>query len=116
MRDIECLVREIGGNPDEKRKFYELLGISDDESDDIDGGPIYSDGDVTDGVPILRHSMKNELKNVTYEGLAAVLDHNSLNRPDLAVKYCTIQSESDIYLALCASYNFSSFFYRELQV
>ena len=54
--------------------------------------------------------MEKELKDVTYQGLAAVLDHRSLNRRDLALKYCTTQSESDIHLAVCASYNFGSFY------
>lgn len=108
MQDIQCLVRELSCNPDEKRNFYNLLGISD--YGDIDGVPINSASDVTDGVSILRHPMEKELKDVTYQGLAAVLDHRSLNRRDLAFKYCTTQSESDIHLAVCASYNFGSFY------
>ena len=108
MKDIQCLVRELSCNPDEKRNFYNLLGISD--YGDIDGVPINSASDVTDGVSILRHPMEKELKDVTYQGLAAVLDHRSLNRRDLAFKYCTTQSESDIHLAVCASYNFGSFY------
>ena len=108
MQDIQCLVRELSCNPDEKRNFYNLLGISD--YGDIDGVPINSASDVTDGVSILRHPMEKELKDVTYQDLAAVLDHRSLNRRDLAFKYCTTQSESDIHLAVCASYNFGSFY------
>ena len=108
MQDIQCLVRELSCNPDEKRNFYNLLGISD--YGDIDGVPINSASDVTDGVSILRHPMEKELKDVTYQGLAAVLDHRSLNRRDLAFKYCTTQSESDTHLAVCASYNFGSFY------
>lgn len=108
MQDIQCLVRELSCNPDEKRNFYNLLGISD--YGDIDGVPINSASDVTDGVSILRHPMEKELKDVTFQGLAAVLDHRSLNRRDLAFKYCTTQSESDIHLAVCASYNFGSFY------
>ena len=108
MQDIQCLVRELSCNPDEKRNFYNLLGISD--YGDIDGVPINSASDVTDGVSILRHPMEKELKEVTYQGLAAVLDHRSLNRRDLAFKYCTTQSESDIHLAVCASYNFGAFY------
>ena len=103
MQDIECLVRELSCNPGEKRKFYKLLGISDYGTGDIDGVPINNASDVTDGMSIPRHP-------VTYERLAAVLDHSSFNRLDLAVKYCTTQSESDIHLAVCASYIFGSFY------
>ena len=110
VQDIQCLVRELSCNPDEKRNFYNLLGISDNGTGDADGVPINSSSDVTDGVSILRHPMEKELKDVTYQGLAAVLDHRSLNRRDLALKYCTTQSESDIHLAVCASYNFGSFY------
>jgi len=98
MQDIQCLVRELSCNPDEKRNFYKLLGISDYGTGDIDGVLINSaSDDVTDGVSILRHPMEKELQDVTYQGLAAVLDHSSLNRRDLALKYCTTQSESDIH-------------------
>ena len=110
MQDIQCLVRELSCNPDEKRKFYKLLEISDYATRDVDGVPINSASDVTDGASILRHPMEKELKDVTYQGLAAVLYHPSLNRRDLALKYCTTQSESDIHLAVCASYNFGSFY------
>ena len=103
MQDIECLVRELSCNPVEKRKFYELQGISDYGTGDIDGVPINSASDVTDGMSIPRHP-------VTYERLAAVLDHSSLNRHDLAIKYCTTQSESNIHLAVCARYIFGSFY------
>ena len=110
MQDIQCLVRELSCNPDEKRNFYNLLGISDYGTGEVDGVPKNSASDVTDGVSILRHPMEKELKDVTYQGLAAVLDHRSLNRRDLAFKYCTTQSESDIHLAVCASCNFGSFY------
>lgn len=110
MQDIQCLVRELSCNPDEKWNFYNLLGISDYGTGDVDGVPINSASDVTDGVSILRHPMEKELKDVTYQDLAAVLDHRSLNRRDLAFKYCTTQSESDIHLAVCASYKFGSFY------
>lgn len=110
MQDIQCLVRELSCNPNEKRNFYKLLRISDYGTGDIDGEPINSASDVTDGMSKLRHPMEKELKDVTYQGLAAVLDHRSLNRRDLALKYCTTQSESDMHLTVCASYNFGSFY------
>ena len=110
VQDIQSLVSELSCNPDEKRNFYNLLGISDYGTGEVDGVPINSASDVTDGVSSLRHAMEKELKDVTYQGLAAVLDHRSLNRRDLALKYCTTQSESDIHLAVCASYNFGSFY------
>ena len=110
MQDIQCLVRELSCNPNEKRNFYKLLRIRDYGKGDIDGEPINSASDVTDGMSIPRPPMEKELKDVTYQGLAAVLDHRSLNRRDLALKYCTTQSESDIHLAVCASYNFGSFY------
>lgn len=110
MQDIQCLVRELSCNPNEERNFYKLLRINDYGTGDIDGEPINSASDVTDGMSILRHPMEKELKDVTYQGLAAVLDHRSLNRRDLALKYCTTQSESDIHLTVCASYNFGSFY------
>lgn len=81
MEDIECLARDISDNPEELRKLYELLGLSDDELRDMnDAGT-----DTIDGAPILRHLKQKEcMPDITYESIAAVL----VNRRDLVVKYC----------------------------
>lgn len=89
VEDIECLARDISDNPDELRKFYELLGLSDGEPEDPHGLCL----DTTDGALILRHLelTQEKCKNITYKGLAAVLDHTSFHRRDLVQKYCLIQ-------------------------
>ena len=87
VEDIECLARDISDNPDELRTFYELLGLSDCEPEDLHGPCL----DTIDGAPILRHLNQEKCKNITYEGLAAALDHSSFNRKDLVQKYCLIQ-------------------------
>lgn len=87
MQDIECLARDICENPEEMKKFYELLGIDANELQDLHGDGI----DVIDGAPILSHHMQKKWTDITFQGLAAVLDHRSFNRRDLVVKYCTIQ-------------------------
>ena len=87
MEDIECLARDISGNPDELRKFYESLGLSDGEPEDLHGPCL----DATDGALILPRLAQEKCNNITYEGLAAVLEHTSFNRRDLVLKYCLIQ-------------------------
>jgi len=90
VEDIECLARDISDNPDELSKFYELLGLSDGEPDDLHGPCL----DTTDGAPILRHLelTQEKCKNITYQGLVAVLDHTSFHRRDLVQKHCLIQT------------------------
>ena len=80
MEDIKCLAGAISDNPDEVRKLYELLGLSDDELDLNEAGT-----DTIDGAPILRHlTQKKCVPDITYERIATVL----VNRRDLVVKYC----------------------------
>ena len=87
--EIKSLARDISDNPNELRKFYELLGLSNVEPEDLHG-PC---SDTTDGATILRHLKltQEKCKNITYKGLAEVLDHTSFHRRDLVQKYCLIQ-------------------------
>lgn len=88
VKDIECLAKDLSDNPDELRKFYELLGLCNSEPEDLQGSCL----DTTDGALILRHLELNreKCKNITYKGLAAVLDH-SFRRRDLVQKCCLIE-------------------------
>ncbi|XP_078353415.1 uncharacterized protein LOC144638111 isoform X1 [Oculina patagonica] len=80
IEDMKCLARAISDNPEELRKLYQLLGLSDDELGDLnDAGK-----DTIDGAPILRHLKQECMPDITYERIAAVL----VNRRDLVVKYC----------------------------
>jgi len=89
VEDIECLTKDISDNPDKLRTFYELLGLSDGEP----GGLHRHCFDTTDSAIIPRHLelTQEKCKNITYEGLAAVLDHSSFKRRDLVQKHCLIQ-------------------------
>ena len=81
VKDIECLAREISDNPDDLKKFYELLRLSDDELKDLKEPGT----DRVDGAPILSHRLTpNRCADITYERIAASLP----NRRDLVVKYC----------------------------
>ena len=94
MEDIECLARDISDNPDELRKFYELLGLCDGEPEDLHGPCL----DTTDSALILRHPefTQEKCKNVTFKGLAAVLDQTSFHRRDLVQKYCLIKKDKTL--------------------
>lgn len=90
VEDIKCLARDISDNPNELRTFYQLLGLSNVEPEDLHGPCL----DTTDNAPILRHLeliTQEKCKNITYQGLAAFLDHTSFHRRDLLQKYCLIQ-------------------------
>ena len=90
MEDIKCLARDISDNPNELRKFYELLGLRSVEPEDLHGPCL----DTTDNAPILKHLeliTEEKCKNITYQGLAAVLDHTSFHRRDLVQKYCLVE-------------------------
>lgn len=107
VEDIEYLTRDISDNPDELRKFYELLGLSDGEPGDL----LEPGVDTTDGAPILRHLTQEKCKNITFEGLAAVLDHSSFNRRDLVQKYCLIQKGKPLEYNPCDALELNFFLF-----
>ena len=96
MEEIKSLARDISDNPNELRKFDELLGLSNVEPEDQNGPCL----DITDGATILRHlNLTQEIcKKITYKELAAIFD-----RRDLVQKYCHIQT-GKTFTYICISH------------
>lgn len=89
VEDIKCLVRDISDNFNELRMFYQLLGLSNVELEDLYGFCL----DIIDNVLIFRYFefiIQEKCKNIIYQGLVVVLDYIFFYRRDFLQKYCFI--------------------------